>query len=316
MRVLFCGSGTFAVPVLQAILASDHDVALIVTQPPRPAGRGGNLRETPVAEFAREAGLAAEAWENINAPQAAEHVQRLNPDVICVVDFGQFISRTLCQLPPHGAFNLHGSLLPELRGAAPVNWAIIRGHRRTGVTTFSLVPRMDAGPIYMREELQIDPHETAEELRGRLAALGAKVVCSTLGMLSAGWAQAQEQDESQATYAPLLTKAAGRVDFTAPAEAIRNLIHGIWPWPGGQAIFRKAGKDVPVILARAGVAEGAAAGEPGTLDEQLLVATGSGRLAIEQIKPAGKRLMEWRDFVNGYRVAPGDRLVRVEDEHG
>ena len=312
MRVLFCGSGTFAVPVLQAILATDHEVANIVTQPPRPAGRGGKLRPTPVAEFAAASGLAAEPCENVNAPQAAERVAQLAPDVICVVDFGQFISQRVCGLAAYGAFNLHGSLLPELRGAAPVNWAIIRGYRRTGVTTFSLVDRMDAGDVYLREALEIDPRETAEELRARLAELGAETVCRTLGMLAAGWASGEPQDEACATYAPRLTKADGRLDFSATAETVRSLIHGCWPWPGGQAVFRKAGgKDTPVILARASVTPGPA-GEPGVLDEQLHVVTGDGRLAIEQIKPAGKRLMAWKDFVNGYRVSPGDRLAAVD----
>ncbi len=204
MRVLFCGSGSFALRPLQAIVGSEHEVVGLFTQPARPAGRGGKLRPTRVAEIAGKLGLDVTPCENINAEPVIADIRRIGPDVICVADFGQFIATAVRDAAPLGAFNLHGSLLPELRGAAPVNWAIIRGYRRTGVTTFSLVDRMDAGAIYAQAETDIAPDETAEELRERLSDIGAKLVCETLGLLAGGGAQGRQQDESKATPAPRL----------------------------------------------------------------------------------------------------------------
>lgn len=314
MRVLFCGSGTFAVPVLEALVKSRHEVASIITQPARPAGRGGKLRPTPVAEAAGEMELDLTAWININSDEAMADIQRIAPEVICVVDFGQFVRREVCEIAPRGAFNLHGSLLPELRGAGPVNWAIIRGYEKTGVTTFSLVDRMDAGPIYLTRETDIAPNETAEELRARLAVIGAELVCDTLDWMDSGEVQPVAQEESKATFAPRLKKTDGLIDFQFSAVEIRNLIHGTWPWPGAKAVFEhRGGSVVPVTIARASVVDDRAfLSEPGVLDGELCVETGLGRLRIEQIKPAGKRLMEWKDFVNGYRIDVGDRFIQME----
>ena len=310
MRVVFCGSGRFAVPSLRAIAASSHEVVGIITQPARPAGRGKHARPTPVFQAAAEMGQAALECPDINAPAALEQVRAMRPDVIAVADFGQLVRKAVRTLPSAGALNLHGSLLPALRGAAPVNWAIIRGLPQTGVTTFALVAKMDAGDIHLQAPTDIGPEETAQELRARLAELGAPLVVQTLDLLAAGDARPHPQDDSQATLAPVLTKADGKLDWTAEARTIRNLIHGTWPWPGGQSVFvHKNGRQYPVILARAKVLKGAAHGEPGVLDAEGAVATGEGRLGILEIQPAGRRLMTWLDFVNGYRAAEGDRFV-------
>lgn len=313
MRVLFCGSGAFAVSTLRAILACEHECVGIVTQPARPAGRGGKLRPTPVAGTAQGCGLHAHCWEDINSPAALEEIRRLRPDVICVVDYGQFLRAELCEAAPLGAFNLHGALLPQLRGAAPINWAIIRGFERTGVTTFSLVKRMDAGPIYLQRETEIRSDETADQLRDRLGELGAELVCRTLDRLASGDTSARQQEEWNVSYAPRLKKGDGRIDFWAEAPTVRNLIHGTWPWPGAKAVFeRRKGALIPVTIARAEAVDCEGTAEPGTLDEDLLVATGAGKLKIHQIKPAGKRLMDWRDFVNGYRVTSSARFLQAD----
>ncbi len=308
MRLVFCGSGAFAVPTLRALVESCHDLACVITQPARPAGRSRKCRPTPVARAAEQIGLEVCEFEDINSPQSLQRMRNTDAEAICVVDYGQFIGRQVRELTPLGAFNLHASLLPELRGAAPVNWAIIRGLRRTGVTTFAIVREMDAGPVYLQRATDIDPDETAEELRGRLADVGAELVLETVGLLAGGWAEPKPQDESAVTYAPRLKKSDGLIDWTADAECVRNLIHGTWPWPGGQTVFRGRHKgDVPVVLGRATVAEGDA-DAPGKVGGDLSVATGRGRLVISEIKPAGRRLMRWRDFVNGYRVQHGDHF--------
>lgn len=310
MRVVFCGSGSFAVPALEAVAASPHEVAMVITQPARPAGRGGKLRATEAAETARRLGLKVQECPNINTPSAVDALQALKADVMCVVDFGQLIRLPARQSVRLDAFNLHGSLLPALRGAAPVNWAIIRGLRRTGVTTFSLVDAMDAGPMYLQEATDIDPQETAEELRHRLAAIGAGLVCRTLDLFARGQAKPQPQPTEGVSLAPRMQKTDGVIHWSAPAETVRNLIHGTWPWPGGQTTLHSAcGKQLPVTIARAAVAEGSDVGEAGALDAEGCVATVGGRLRILQLRPAGGKLMTWRDFVNGHRVGAGDRFV-------
>lgn len=313
MRVVYFGSGTFSVPSLRAVLAGAHEVVGIYTQPARPAGRGGHARPTPVAEEARSAGRSVVECPNINAPDVVAELRTLRPDVICVVDFGQLIKQPVLDLPPLGAFNLHGSLLPVLRGAGPVQWALIRGFERTGVTSFRIVLAMDAGPIYLQKAVDIGPEETAEHLKRRLAQLGAQAVRETLDSLADGSAEAVEQDHSRATPAPRLNKADGRIDWSADAATIHNLVRGAWPWPGGQAVVsRQFGKDVPVTIAHSKVLPGPAVGPAGTLDAEMAVATGSGRLGIEEIRPAGKRLMTWLDFINGYRLKAGDCLLSVK----
>jgi methionyl-tRNA formyltransferase len=312
MRIVLCGSGDFGVPTLQAILAARHDVAALVTQPARPAGRGGHLRHTPLAQAATAAGLGVLEIEKINRPEGVSAIGELKPQAIVVVAFGQMVRQQVRQLAPLGAFNLHASLLPELRGAAPINWAIIRGCTVTGVTTFSLVDALDAGPMYLQAATDIAPHETAEDVKPRLAALGAKLVCDTLDLL-AGGAAPQAQDDAKATPAPMLDKADGIIDWRADAATVRNLIHGTWPWPGGQACFAGKTHRTDVVIARAEALPDAPATGPGRLDAtaaahgpELTVSAGRGRVRIVELQPAGKRRMTWRDFVNGYRVGPGD----------
>jgi len=320
MRIVFCGSGTLAPPVLRAVTESRHELLYVLTQPPRPAGRGGrsktdrrSVRPTPLALAAEEMGLTAAECPDVNAPDVVASIRDHAPDVICVADFGQMIRKPVRDCARLDAINLHASLLPELRGAAPVRWAIIRGYPKTGVTAFSLVDALDAGPVLARRETEIDPDETAQALKARLADLGAQLVCQTLDALAGGEAERTEQDHGAATLAPLLKKSDGVIDWQADAAAIRNRIHGTWPWPGGQTVFHGAGgRDLAVVIARAAVAGGDAAGEPGTVDDELCVAAGRGRVRIVELRPAGGRLMDFRDFVNGYRVSPGDGFAAKE----
>ena len=309
MRIVFCGSGDFGIPTLRALASGGHEIAAVLTQPPRRAGRGGKVRPTPAAEAAAELGLAATAVEDINDPVEVAAIVALAADVILVADFGQMIRGPAREAAGVGAVNLHGSLLPELRGAAPVNWAIIRGRRATGVTAFRLVDEMDAGPIFATRRTEISPEETAGMLRARLAELGVEAVLETLEMLAAG-DEPTPQDDSQATPAPLLKKSDGLIDFSADAVTIRNLIHGTWPWPGARARYESPqGKCVEVQIARAGALKGGRGRVAGQILKDLTVATGSGRLEIVEIRPAGRRLMAWRDFANGYRAGPGARFA-------
>jgi len=313
MRLVFCGSGDCGIPTLKGLVPGGHEIPLVITQPPRPAGRGGKLRPTPVAEVAEGLGLNVLAVEDINAAQCVEVIQRARPEVILVIDFGQKIGAEVRGVARHGAINMHGSLLPKLRGAAPANWAIIRGHTRTGVTTFRMVDRMDAGAVLCQSAIPVGPDETADELRARLGQAGREVVAETLDMLEAGPCEGSPQDESQATAAPRLKKSDGLIDWSADAVTIRNLIHGTWPWPGGQANYVGGeGKSTPVVIARAAAIDpDRAYTAPGEVAEDLTVLCGRGRLEIRQIRPAGRRLIRWRDFVNGYRVRAGTKFTAV-----
>ncbi len=310
MRIVFCGSGPFAVPTLQALI-DHHEVAAVITQPARPAGRGGKVRPTPVAEATGHLGLIAHQVRNINKDDALAVVRQANPDVIAVADFGQFLRQGVRDLARIDSINLHGSLLPELRGAAPINWALIRGLDRTGVTTFSLVDAMDAGKMYVSLETPITPDDTAADLRSRLAGLGAQAVLQTLDLLEReGPAAGREQDESRITLAPPLKKSDGLVDWSAPARDICNRVRGVWPWPGAQSGFVHQQRCVAVAIARAQPLDDAEPGlQSGQLDGDLCVTAGSGRVRILEIQPAGKRLMSWRDFVNGHRCRPGDMMI-------
>jgi methionyl-tRNA formyltransferase len=310
MRIVFFGSGSFALPSLQALADSHHQVLAAVTQPPRPAGRGSKLRPTTIASAARAGQMKLIEAEQVNDPDLVDRIAALAPDVEVVVEFGQKILAPMRSAARLEAFNLHASLLPALRGAGPVNWAIIRGHRTTGVTTFRLVDRMDAGPIYLQQATEIEPTETAGDLRTRLADLGAQLVLETLGQMAGDWVEPIPQDAAAATQAPRLTKDDGRIDFDRPAEEIRGRINGTYPWPGAHVRFVSAQRSKPldVVLARADSQGESLARSPGAVDAEGRVATGDGTVQILQIKPAGKRLMDWKDFANGYRVSQADRF--------
>lgn len=310
MRIVFCGSGDFGVPTLRALAADGDEIVRVFTQPARPAGRGGEITPTPAALAAGKLSLPTITAEDINADEHASEIEALAPDVLLVIDFGQKIGPRVRAAAGFGAINLHGSLLPELRGAAPVNWAIIRGCEKTGVTVIALSDRMDAGAIFSRRATDIHPDETADELRRRLADMGVEAVTETLAMLAEGKREGAEQDESLATTARRLKKSDGLIDWFAQASVVRNFIHGVWPWPGGQTQYVAAdGKRTDVVIARAVALEAdVQQGRPGEIGGELTVSCGGGRLEILQLKPAGRRMMEWRDFVNGYRVSAGARF--------
>lgn len=316
MRIIFCGSGDFGLPTLRRLAFDKQEIAFVLTQPPRPAGRGGQARETPVALAAAELGLPVRAVEDINASEVVAEVAAAKADVMLVVDFGQMIRQPVRDAVRMGAVNLHGSVLPELRGAAPVNWAIIRGHATSGVTTFQIVDRMDAGEMFDRRETPIRPDETAEDLRHRLSELGVESVIHTLGLLAAGQTRGEVQDESKATKAPRLKKTDGVIDWCADAVAVRNRIHGAWPWPAGQTNYvSTAGRCVPVVIARCAAHDhDQRIGLPGLVLGDMTIACGLGRLEILQLKPAGGRMMDWRSFCNGYRVTPGAAFLATKDE--
>lgn len=329
MNIVYMGSGEFGIPCLDALEASSHRLSVVVTQPPNPCGRGRRVRPTPVACWAASHHLACLETANVNTPAVVEMIEACRPDCFVVIACGQKIGRALLELPPRGAVNVHASLLPKYRGAAPINWAIIGGETRTGVSLITLADKIDAGDVLGQAETPIGPHETAGELHDRLAKLAAPLLLDTLAQIETGTAAYTPQDHEQATFAPKLKKSDGFLDFHEPADVLARKIRGFWPWPGASAIHlsQKTGKSIHVAFALADVTQpvaqppsaGIAAGgggatslPPGTLDEDLNVACGVGALAIRKLKPAGSGLMDFKDFVNGRHVRPGDRFVTVD----
>ncbi len=314
MRILFFGSGAFSVPTLRN-LEQNHQIVRVVTQPDRPGGRGRQPIATPARAMAEELGLAVLPTADVNAPETAAELLAERADLGVVLAFGQKIGPQLLHEIAGGCINAHGSLLPAYRGAAPVHWAIIRGERRTGVTVFKLVQRMDAGPILASRWTYIKPEETTSELHDRLAAIAVDAVRAALECYAADPNPAgAPQDETAATAAPKLTKEDGVLDFSRPASELASRICGLWSWPAARCLWVSAadGRRQEIALARARVAEGLPPATPaGQLDDRLHLATGDGMLEILELKPAGGTLMTWPQFVNGRRVRPGDRFESV-----
>jgi methionyl-tRNA formyltransferase len=312
MRIVFMGTAAFAVSSLESLVAAGHEVAAVVTQPDRPHGRGLTLRPSPVKAWAVDAGLALLQPEKARDPAFVEELRALAPELIVVVAYGQILRPVVLDLPPRGCVNLHGSLLPELRGAAPIQWAIIRGYLETGVTTIFMDPGMDTGDVILQAPEPIHPDDTAGSLGERLSRVGAGVLVETVARIAAGTAPRSPQEGERATYAPLLAREHAAVDWEADAETVRNLIHGCNPAPGAYAAWQGRG----VKLWRAEVVDtgetttsGHRPGEVLAVDERgVQVACGGGTLRLLEIQPESRPRLDGVAFARGYRAAPGARF--------
>ncbi len=316
MEIVYLGSGEFGIKSLGALAGSSHSLGFVVTGLPHPAGRGRKARPTPVACWASTNSIPFVETDNANASEIIGKVADYEPDLIVVIAFGQKIGNELINLPPKGAINVHASLLPKYRGAAPINWAIINGETETGISIIELAEKMDTGKILAQAETDITPDETAGQLHDRLAKMAAPLLLQTIDKIAAGTAVYTEQDHSKATLAPKLKKSDGFLDFNEPAESLRRKILGFWPWPGASVIYvsKKTAKSQRVTIAEACVVENSSlVGLPaGTLDENLNVICGQDALKIAKIKPAGGSLMDFTAFVNGWRTGPGDFFKKIE----
>jgi len=322
MKIVYLGSGEFGIECLNALAHSRHSLQFIVTQPPHPAGRGRKPRPTPVARWASAEGgrVPFIETEDVNAPQVIEKVAHYEPDLIVVIAFGRKIGNDLINLPPKSAINVHASLLPKYRGAAPINWAIINGEKQTGISIISLAEKMDAGKILAQEKTDILENETAGELHNRLAQMAAPLLLKTIDKIADGSIVYTEQDHSKATLAPKLKKTDGFLDFSESAKTLERKIRGLWPWPGASTTYlsKKTNKSIRVTIAMAEVvgavrAPPAHAGlPPGTRDGNRNIICGEAGLKITKIKPTGSCLMGFKDFVNGRHTRPGDRFMKIE----
>ena len=306
MRVVFLGTPDFAVPSLDAMVLAGHSVLGVFTQPDRPKGRGQQVAESPVKQAAVRLGLPVFQPERIRRPESIEQLRSFGADLMVVVGYGQIIPQSIIDLPRHGILNVHASLLPKYRGAAPIQWAIASGETKTGVTIMQIDAGLDTGDMLAKASTDIGPDETAPELSARLAALGAQLLIDTIGAIERGTAIREKQNDSEATLAPILKKEDGRVDWTRPAREINNRRRGFTPWPGAYTTFRGQ----PLALLRTEALEDTSL-LPGVVrvdGKKLLVGTGDGALAVADVQPGGKKRMSAEAYINGYKPQNGERM--------
>jgi methionyl-tRNA formyltransferase len=309
MILVFCGTPRFAVPTLDALVAAGHSVPLVVTQPDRPRGRGMELAVSSVKEAAIRIGIpVAQPAAIKNNAEFGGQLEAMHPDAIIVVGYGRIIPQWMIELPSFGNLNLHASLLPKYRGAAPIQWAIANGESITGVTTMRIDAGLDTGDILMQREIPILPDDTAETVGPTLASIGAELMIETLCGLESGRLKPTSQDGLRATLAPILKREDGRMDFSRTATELFNRMRGFRPWPGAFTTFK--GKNMQVHRAErvqksSQLPPGAIATESG----RLLVGCGHGTaLNVIEVQLDGKRRMTAQEFINGYRPKPGDRM--------
>jgi methionyl-tRNA formyltransferase len=307
LNLVFCGTPQFAVPTLEKLVEAGFGVRLVVTQPDRPKGRGLGLVEPAVKLSAVRLGLPTYQPEKIKQnDELRARLEEIAPAAVIVVGYGRIIPPWMLQLPKHGNINLHASILPKYRGAAPIQWAIANGEMVTGVTTMRIDEGLDSGDILLQQEMPIFDEDTSETLAPKLAALGADLMIETLRGLQAGTVQPQKQDNARATLAPILKKEDGRIDFGRSAQEIYNRLRGFQPWPGAFTTFRGRGLNITAIKL---AAEQVAPGELLVSNGQLFVGCGhESAIELLEVQPEGKKRMAARDFVHGYRPEVGERV--------
>ena len=312
MRTVFLGTPEFAVPALEALIAADHEVPAVFTQPDRPKGRGNQLAESPVKVAAKKLGIPVHQPERIRRPESIEQLRAIAPEVMAVVGYGQIIPQSIIDIPQHGILNVHASLLPKYRGAAPIQWSIANGESQTGVTIMQIDAGMDTGDMLLKSTSPILPDQTAPELSAQLAPLGANLLIQALRQIETGNAVREKQNNGDATYAPILRKEDGRIEWSRTADHIYNRLRGFTPWPGAYTTFR--GQALSIAWAKPTQAE-VASGEilpEATLrihNRRLYVRCGGeSALEIVEVQPAGKKRMVVDAFLNGYKVQQGERL--------
>jgi len=305
-RIIFMGTPDFACPTLRKLLEMGEDLVAVVTQPDRPKGRGQHMLPPPVKQFAAEHGIPVLQPLKVREPDFVEIIRNLKPDVIVVVAFGQILPKSLLDIPPHGCINVHASLLPRYRGAAPLNWCIINGETETGVTTMQMDPGLDTGPILLTRSTPLDENEDIVSLHDRMAEMGAELLAETLSRLKEGTVSARRQNSDKSCYASMLKKEDGIIDWRREARTVHNQIRGMTVWPGA---YTHIG-DQMLKIYRTNVGDGA--GQPGTILKSLKgvleVACLSGSLFIHELQLAGKKRLDTGSFLAGFPIAEGTLL--------
>lgn len=306
------GTPEFAVPVLESLIESRHEVVAVVTQPDKPKGRGKNMQFPPVKECAIAHHIPVLQPEKVGEPDVVEALRAYEPELIAVVAFGQFIPKKIREMPKYGCINVHASLLPKYRGAGPIQWAVINGEKESGVTTMYMSREIDKGDMLLKETITLDPKETGDSLHDRLCVLGGPLLLKTIDELEAGTAVRIPQCEEESTYAPMLEKSMGNIDWTMDAARIERLVRGLNSWPG---TFTKIhGKTVKIwdcdVIAQSDLPKDQVDKQPGTVlvsdKKKLVVKTGDGALSLTILQPEGKKSMPVDAYLRGYPIAEGE----------
>ena len=307
MNILFMGTPDFAVGALEALIQSEHEVVGVVTQPDKPKGRGKEMQFPPVKECALKYNIPVYQPVRVKTPEGVEMLRSFGADIFVVAAFGQILSKEILDMPKYGCINIHASLLPKYRGAAPIQWAVIDGEKQSGVTIQQMNEGIDTGDILLKAVVDLDPKETGESLYEKLSKTGAELILQVLPMIEAGTVKPEKQDEALSTHAGKLSKALGCIDWKKSAVEIERLIRGLNSWPSAYTSFK--GKTLKIWEADV-VEENA--GEPGSVAEvtktEIIVNTGEGKLALKTIQLEGKKRMSVKDFLLGYSVEAGEAL--------
>lgn len=303
MKIVFMGTPDFSVPAIERLLEAGHEIAAVVTQPDKPKGRGGKMQYTPVKEAAIKADIPVYQPQKVRDAEFVQLLRDINPDVIVVIAFGQILSKDILDMPPYGCINVHASLLPKYRGAAPIQWSVIDGEEYTGVTTMYMDEGIDTGDIIDTIVVPIEPKETGGSLFDKLAVTGGELIVETLDKLEKNTAVRTKQDNSKASHVGMISKELGLIDFNKPAVEIERLIRGLNPWPSAYTTME--GKTLKIWDAE--VVEEECSEIPGTVTEKgkdfIKVSTGKGSLKIYELQLEGKKRMKTRDFLNGAEIA-------------
>ena len=317
MRIIFMGTPDFAVPVLQSLINSRHEVVAVVTQPDRPKGRGKNMQFSPVKECALAHNIPVMQPVNVSVPEVIDELRAYEPELIVVVAFGQFVTKKIREMPKYGCINVHASLLPKYRGAGPIQWAVINGEKESGVTTTYMCREIDKGDMLLKDTVTLDPKETGDSLHDKLSMMGGPLLLKTIDQLEDGSAVRIPQCEEESTYAPKLEKTMGNIDWTMDADRIERLVRGLNSWPG---TFTKIhGKTVKIwdcdVVRQETLTENQAAATPGTVivseKDQLIVKAGNGALSLRMLQPEGKKNMTVDAYLRGYPIAQGELFTQV-----
>jgi methionyl-tRNA formyltransferase len=303
MRIVFFGSSQFALPSLKALIATCHDIACVVTQPDKEKGRGLEISGTKVKVEAKAKGIEIYQPVSINTSSSVKLLKNLNPHLFIVISYGQILSQEVLDIPETLSINLHASLLPKYRGAAPINRAIINGEKNSGVTIMKVIKQMDAGPIILQKELAITSEDTAVTLEDRLSGIGAQALIEALNGIESGNYKIEPQKDKDASFAPKLKKEDGLIDWSKPAQDISNLVRGCFPWPGAFTHYK--GKSIKIYNTCARASERQSVKEPGAIanisKDGIVVVTGEGELIIKELQPEGKRRMTASEFLSGHQ---------------
>ncbi len=303
MRIIFMGTPDFAVPSLKVLYEKSYDICAVVVQPDKPKGRGNKLTFPPVKQVALELGLPVYQPERIKDTQFVETIKELRPDMIVVVAFGQILSKEILDIPPLGCINVHASLLPKYRGAAPINWSIINGDRVTGVTTMYMDEGLDTGDMILKKQIEIDDEMNAQELHDKLSLLGAEILIETLENIEMGKIIRVKQNEEEATYAPMLKKEIGKIDWSLDCRRIKNLIRGTYPWPGAFSYYE--GKMFKIFKADI-VDEDKSNHEYGVITEvnkdNIIISCGKGFLCVKEIQFENQKRMDVAAYLRGHKI--------------